>query len=144
MSDRPSLQLRACSYQDIGKNTPVLNLDQIEYFLWIALDPEITSRCYFYEAAELDKTDGPIQFPDTFEHVSPTWIKVRTDYINKSVGQHIYRLSFVDRDTDDCFSFFVSYIIQDDRPEKPYIYMNRKSEEPECNQKHNHAGEMQV
>lgn len=141
MSTLPVLQIDACEYKDIARNTPVLNLDQVEYYLWIHLGPEISSECYFYEAAELDKEHGPIIFPDSFVRKSPTWIKVKTDSLDKSPGLHIYRLSFVDRVTDDPFSLFFGYIIQDDNPDKPYIYMKRESDEVTCSYKHNHAGE---
>jgi len=140
MTDRPVLQLNACIYEDIAKNTRVFNLDQIEYYLWVRLGVDITSDCFMYEAAELDKVNGPIIFSDTFERKSPMWIRVRTDNLNKEIGLHIYRLSFVDTVSDDTFSLFFGYIIQDDNPAKPYVYMDR-DEDVGCDQKHNHAGE---
>ena len=44
-------------------------------------------------------------------------------YLNLKSGKHTYRLMFVERYTDTDFSLYFSYIIQDDSPEKPYVYM---------------------
>lgn len=140
MADRPVLQLTACTYDKIASNTSVLNLDEMSYYMWIYTDPDVTSDCYFYEAAELDKENGPIIFADTFEQKGPSWIQVKTDFLDKEVGLHIYRLTFVDRITDDVFNLFFAYIIQDDNPDKPYVYMNR-SDNKGCDQKHDHVGE---
>ena len=120
------LRLDACPYREIGKHTPVLNHDEIPYHLFVMLNPEMTRDCTMYEVHELDKEDSPIIFPDTFMRVSPTWIRVITDHLNKKVGQHIYRMAFVDKITTDTFFLYFSYIIQDDNPNKPYIYMNRE------------------
>ena len=40
-----------------------------------------------------------------------------------------YKLMMVDRCTDTDFSLYISYFIQDNNPEKPYVYMHKDTSE---------------
>lgn len=127
MTQDKVMQLNASTYENLAKHSKVFNKATLEYHLWIYLDPEDIRNAYFIEAKEIGpNADNSKLFPDTFERQGQCWIRVNTEYIDTTAGKHTLKLSFVDRFTDDDFSLYVSYIIQDDDPEKPYVYMGQE------------------
>jgi len=120
--------LISCKYEDLPKYSKVFNLNTLNYHLWIYLDPDDMRDACFLGAEEIgpDANNSTI-FPDTFVRESQCWIRVNSGYINRKPGKHTLKLSFVNRYTDTDFSLYASYYIQDDNPEKPYVYMNPDS-----------------
>lgn len=128
MEFNPELILTASTFNDIAKNTKVISERSLDYFLWIYLDPTLVRDCYLFDVVEIDNECNNRTYPDVFKHDRLCWIKVKTDYISKKPGQHIYKLSFVNRYTDASFSLYVSYIMQTENADKSYIYMDRESD----------------
>lgn len=124
------MSLEACRYEDLAKYSKVFNSNASEYHLWIYLNPEDVRTAYFIEAKEIGpNADNSRIFPDTFERESQCWIRVNKNYIGTTPGKHTIKLSFVDRYTDTDFSLYVSYYMQVDDPEKPYVYMEEGKKE---------------
>lgn len=118
------MQLEACSYNDLPKYCKVFNTNCTEYHLWIYINPEVAREAYFIDAEEIGpNADNSRMFPNTFQRMSQCWIRANREYLNNSCGKHTVKLRFVNRYTDTDFSLYVSYIMQNDNPEKPYIYM---------------------
>lgn len=128
------MSLNACYYEDLAKNCKVFNADTCEYHLWIYLNPEDVRQAYFVGAEEIGpNADNSRIFPDTFKRESQCWIRVNKNYIGTTPGKHTIKLQFVDRYTDTDFSLYVSFHMQVDDPEKPYVYMKEPSKEVEYN-----------
>lgn len=125
---KPVIQLTACNYSDIGRNTPVLNKQQLDYYMYVYISPDVDRLATLFDVTEITGTYSAPALEGAFDKDSPCWIKVTTGLINLSPGKHTYKLSFVDTSDDSTFSQYVSYIIQDDNPYKPYIYMDRECE----------------
>lgn len=120
------ITLQACNYQDLPKYTKVFNTEQLEYHLWIYLNPEDVRGCYFDKAEEVGIDPALLHtYPDTFVRESECWIRVNMGYIDKGIGKHTLRLQFVEKATSTDFSLYVSFYIQDDHPDKPYVYMKK-------------------
>ena len=122
------LTLTSCKYSDLPKYSTVINVNEMDYFLWVYLNPEYVRDAYFLEAAELTNEEPVITFPDTFTRPSTSWIRMKTDNLNKKPGLHIYKFKFVVPSTDETFSLYANYVIQRSDVEKPYIYMKRTDE----------------
>ena len=124
------MQLESCKYDDLGKYSKVFNVNEIEYHLWIYLNPEDTRDAVFLKAYEC----GPNHWEDPtlplgiFERESVCWIRAVTASLNMEPGKHTYKIMMVDRYTDTDFSLYVSYYIQDDNVDKPYVYMKSSDE----------------
>lgn len=130
---RPVSQLQAVRYNELGSATPVWNLNQVNYYVWINLTPSYAQNAQVYEIAEVlgeDKQPNVLTL-NAFEHCSTCWIRVTAQMLNMKSGKHTYKLSFVDTCTNDTFFLFISYIIQDDNPDKPYVYMTPQVDQPE-------------
>lgn len=119
--------LTATSHGDMAKNNKVFNLAELDYFLYVRLEPPLSTAWYLYRIEEKQK-DGTLKempFDKTVKRESPTWLKFKTDFINKEIGLHIYKVTFVNTVTDVLASLWFSYTIQNDNPDKPYVYMTR-------------------
>ena len=117
--------LESCRYEDLAKHSKVFNVSVLNYHLWIYLNPEDVRDAYFLGAEEIGpNANNSTIYPDTFKRESQCWIRVNTGYIDQKIGKHTLKLSFVDRYTDTDFSLYASYFIQNDNPDKPYVYMN--------------------
>lgn len=126
MTQDTTLTLTSCKYSDLAKHSKVINVDELDYFLWIYLNPEYVRDSYFVCGSEMSNNPR-ITFHDTFTRPSTSWIRVKTSDLNKEIGLHTYKFLFADRITSDTFSLYANYIIQSDNQEKPYIYMKRDS-----------------
>lgn len=127
MIDDKITTLQSCSYDNLAKNCKVFNLSTLNYHLWIYLNPEDVRDAYFDKGEEIGKgADNSKIFKDTFVRDGQCWIRANMDFLNLTTGKHTYRLSFIDRYTDTDFSLYISYIIQNDDPERPYVYMKEE------------------
>ena len=122
-----SCNLVACAYNRINLNTYVINKNAIEYETWIKIPPEFGKECILYEVKEIVPNVKEFDFLNVIEHVCcKPWLKAISSHLNLDPGQHVYKLSFINKFSNDTNSLYVSYIIQDDTPDKPYIYMSRE------------------
>lgn len=129
------MMLEACKYDDLAKHTKVFNKNELEYHLWIYLNPEDVRDAYFDSAKEIGPdADNSRIYPDTFTRESQCWIRANTDWLSASPGKHTFKLSMIDRFTDTDFSLYVSFYIQDDNPEKPYVYMHKDEDGAEASE----------
>lgn len=120
--------LEASIYENLAKHSKVFNKNTLEYHMWIYLDPEDVRTAFFLGAEEIGpNADNSKIFPDTFTRENECWIRANTEYINTLPGKHTLKLKFVDRFTDTDFCLYASYYIQDDNPEKPYVYMHQEA-----------------
>ena len=122
----PIQAIEACTYQDLPKHTVVINILNLEYYLWVHI-PRFAKDCNLFQVDEIMPNTGELLKFQYFMHqeYKKPWIRITSKILNTEIGQHIYRLHFVHEFTKDVISLYFSYIIQNDDPCKPYIYMNR-------------------
>ena len=128
----PIIQLNACEYKDIASNTPVLNKDQLDYFIWILVSADVMARSCLYQVDEMLPDGARPAHPYAIVPDLNCWLKGTSCFMNTEVGQHIYKLMFVEKATNISFALYVSYIIQDSNASKPYIYMKRDEDKRCC------------
>lgn len=129
----PTMFLSCESYQNLPLVTKVLNSKNIPYKLPVFLGNMSIQDCTVYEISEM--ADEPVLVPFNGYEImcGKPWIDIESDYINQSEGQHIYKVSMINKYSQDVFDLFFSYIVQNDNPDKPYIYMKRNGDNSEGN-----------
>lgn len=134
----PVFQLYADTHENLPKVNKVINLKMFEYYLWVRLPENVARRFQFYQ---LDDISGPkVKFVDTNlcyhrEGYRP-WLRFNSGIFDRAVGKHVYRLGMIDVATHDTCYLYISYIIQSDSIDKPYVYMERpEGSQCACNQK---------
>lgn len=123
-------------HNHVFENVKVFNKNTVEYFIYLHIPENLARDCELYEIEDLDHVDVLIEFRDLVQrHCRKPWLRVESRLLDLSCGQHTYRFGFVNTVTDDVFSLYISYCIQDDNPDKPYIYMDGKEDNDDgiCN-----------
>ena len=118
--------LKAVSYAQIASATKVFNSKTTEYYLWVELPVDHVRDFKVYEILDLGsdcccKKELNHEF---YHRESNKYLKLTFEVLDHSIGKHIYQLKLISP-LDDVISLYISYIIQDDNPDKPYIYMDR-------------------
>lgn len=131
----PVQKLEAVLYKDLSANTQVINLLHFEYEIWVHL-PSFCQGCRLFQIDQFLPNLGEDLEMLTSVKQEPCkpWVRVTSNLLNKDVGQHIYRLYFINSRTEDIFSLYISYIVQNDNPEKPYVYMDEARKQLESNE----------
>lgn len=110
----------------VYSNVPVINLKYIDYFIWFKL-PTISNNTKLLQIDEISNNRFDISFDsDNVTKENKLWIKVKYNFLDLSVGQHTYKFSVLNLNSNDIESYYFSYIIQSDNPDRPYNYMRRK------------------
>lgn len=82
---------------------------------------QIDQVCPKYEKLDvLDKVDTSPNRP---------WILVDSFIFDFSIGMHKYRIHMVNKHTNDVIELYFGYIVQNDEPDRPYIYMEELAKE---------------
>lgn len=110
---------------DLMNYTRVYNLKDVSDVFCIKLPDDFPRHLDLSEIYYLN-TDEVLDFEDYVsrqEH--QPWIDINKSLLDLSIGRHIYRLSFVEEGSIFAISCWFGYIIQDNHPEQPYVYMDR-------------------
>lgn len=119
----PVCKIDACEYNQLNRHTQVFNINSIEYFMYIYLPPELVKNLQLFQVDKISPDKFEIPIVGFIDKDHSCWLKVKSEILSKSAGQHVYKLSFIDSCSRDIVPLYFSYIIQDDNPNKPYIYM---------------------
>lgn len=124
--------IQSSQLSDLPLNTRIYNSKDFDEIVCIKLPPELPRDMSLAEIYNLNASED-VDFADkvTRDEHKP-WIDIDSSILDLTAGQHTYRLTFKKVDWKLTATCWFSYIIQDNNPEKPYIYMNRgeNSEEP--------------
>ena len=108
----------------------VLNKQTLNAFVYIEIPAYIAQSCVLYAVSEVCPKFVAIpnytEFVSIHEDKSYPWLDIKSDGLNHSIGLHVYELEYVNPETNATFSLYFSYIMQDNDPSKPYIYMDRE------------------
>lgn len=125
----PVFSLKASKYDKVSLHSEVLNDNQIAHELHLQIPVQIAHTCELHKLEELGDTVTEVSDESWKRDDNRIWYQIKTSYLNMSVGHHLYKLSFINRVTDDTMFLYFAYTIQSNNPEKPYIYVNRADKE---------------
>ena len=105
--------------------TVMYNNKDISEIVCVKLPPEMPRDMDLIEIYNLNASED-IDFTDktTREEHKP-WIDIDSSILDLTAGQHVYRMTFAKPDCKLKATCWFCYIVQDNNPEKPYIYMKR-------------------
>lgn len=121
----PIFSLDAVIHRDLYKATPYISIHDMEYYLWVRVDPEIARGYSLYGLDEVDSEKKyDLNLEDFCSHEpNRPWYKFNSMLLNRDPGKHVYRMHFVNTLDDNTTSLYFSYHVQREDTEKPYVYM---------------------
>lgn len=123
--------IQSSQLSDLPLNTRIYNSKDFDEIVCIKLPPELPRDMSLAEIYNLNASED-VDFADnvTRDEHKP-WIDIDSSILDLTAGQHTYRLTFKKVDWKLTATCWFSYIIQDNNPEKPYIYMDREENSEE-------------
>ena len=113
----------------LSSNTKVFNIQNFADTVCVKL-PDDFPRDFELVGMYNLESDKTIDFEDYVEQLPyKPWVDIKKTVLSTEIGQHTYRLDFMQHGFTIGATCWFSYIIQDGHPEKPYVYMKR--EDPE-------------
>lgn len=129
----PYSLLIACEYDKININTKIFNKDALGSGVWINL-PAYFSCFAISKIIDISKQkyeEVPFDASTVMQDYPHPWIRIDTSILDLVSGMHVYKLVFEPIPKNGMSdSIYISYIIQDDNPETPYIYMPDRGNPP--------------
>ena len=110
---------------NVYSNVPVINKNCIDYYFWFKL-PDTLKNANLIQIDCISDNYFDVCFKYSVARKNKLWLKAIYSFLKLEIGQHTYKFSFMNPDTEDIESYYFSYIIQSNDPEKPYIYMHKK------------------
>ena len=131
-----AFELDAVPHKDVALYSKVFSAQEVEYFLFVRVSAEIAHHFTLYQVDEI-RDDAEFVCPkDLWEHdPGRMWYRFNSAKLNMETGYHTYRLSFVNTYTNDTMILYIAYVIQNNNPDKPYMYMNKENRRCNCNGK---------
>ena len=117
--------IQSSQLSDLPLNTKIYNKEDFSEVVCVRLPDKFPRRMELMEIYNLDAQED-LDFADqTTRDEHKPWIDISSSILDTNVGQHTYRMTFYNLGGKLKATCWFSYIIQDNHPEKPYIYMNR-------------------
>lgn len=122
----PSFRLNAVTHDKLSSQTKVFNLKEVDYHLFIRVPDNVYKEYEMYQLDEVDSKVTRIIESSMIDHDRGNpWYRIIFDSLNKSIGLHTYKLCMVSTITNNTLNLYFGYVIQNDNPDRSYIYMNR-------------------
>lgn len=117
--------IQSSKLDQLPLNTKIYNSKDFSEVVCVKLPPQMPRDMDLTEIYNLEASED-VDFTDfvTRDEYRP-WIDIQSSILKTSVGQHTYRMTFVKDTAKLTATCWFSYIIQDNHPEKEYIYMKR-------------------
>lgn len=117
--------IQSSTLSKLPLNTVMYNALDFSETVCVKLPPEMPRDFDLIEILDMT-TEKPVDFRDfVLRDEHRPWIDIESKILDTTAGQHIYRMTFAKEDSRLNATCWFSYIIQDNNPEKPYIYMSR-------------------
>ena len=123
--------IQASQLSDLPLNTKIYNSKDFSEIVCVKLPPQMPRDMELSEIYNLNASED-VDFSDqvTRDENRP-WIDISSSILDLTPGQHTYRMTFRKSDCKLAATCWFCYIIQDNNPDKPYIYMDREENKEE-------------
>lgn len=111
------------SYDDAIRNALFLNKQTLGDTFYCRVPSEIFHDVELLSVCEVGHNN--ISQESITTSADNPWIDIASTAMNLEAGAHMYQFKFRNKRFGEEMSLYLYYNLQDDDPEKPYIYMNR-------------------
>lgn len=122
MKDENLFCLKASSYPELISNRRVFNLGEVNDILEVCFPHGIKS---IYEITHISNPEYEVDISIYIKPTCSCWKQIMKEGLCLTPGQHDYRVKYYDSVIRTTRYMYFGYIIQDNNPDKPYVYMSR-------------------
>ena len=125
--------IQSSQLSDLPLHTKIYNSKDFDETVCVKLPPQMPRDMDLIDLYNLNVAED-VDFADQVTRAEHRpWIDISSSILDLSIGQHVYRMTFQSANPDCKLkaTCWFSYIIQDNNPDKPYIYMKRDEDKKE-------------
>lgn len=129
----PYSLLIACEYDKININTKIFNKDALSSGVWVNLPPYVSALALksIIDISKQKYEEVEFSADTVMQDYPHPWVRIDAGILDLVSGMHIYKLVFEPiPENGYSESAYIAYIIQDDNPETPYVYMPDRGNPP--------------
>ena len=126
----PEFIIPAVTMKEVASHCVVFPISFVPEFVYVKLPAELvydSDIVGFYEIGPMHQHGTLVPETATREELKP-WLKIPSSSFGSDIGKQIYRITFQQRGTGRTFELYFSVNVQNDNPEKPYVYMKRDAQ----------------
>ena len=117
--------IQSSKLSEIPLHTVIYNAKDFSEVVCVKLPPQMPRDMQLIEIYNLNSSED-LDFTDfVTRNENRPWVDIQSSILDTTAGQHTYRMTFAKEEIKLTATCWFSYIIQDNNPEKPYIYMQR-------------------
>ena len=115
--------LKARMLQELHHSSKIFNVDKFGPTINVHCDMRGLELFRLLRVYNVDTDEDVAKYE--WDEAHRGWVTISPYYLDLEVGRHTYALEFINTATSDTVTRYFVYKIQDDHPDKPYIYMTR-------------------
>ena len=124
MNPNPNLYLETIYRDKISSVNKVFRRSEFDSIGYLPIHLNIDVRDYkFVSIYSLNPMNFRLFKEEYNMCLCRAWIDVPVTSLDLSTGYHLYTVQLVNIHTNDIANLYFSYTIQNDEPEKPYLYL---------------------
>lgn len=128
MNPNPNLYLETIYRDKISSVNKVFRRSEFDNIGYLPIHLNIDVRDYkFVSIYSLNPMNFRLFKEEYNMCLCRAWIDVPVTSLDLSIGYHLYTVQLVNIHTNDIANLYFSYTIQNDEPEKPYLYLKPSS-----------------
>ena len=121
--------VNAVTQQEVGHDSGLFNVDEISDVLHIKLPAYIIRDYSIYSLKQNTNQENVTDIAPYAKFIPyRRWIDIASSHLALTVGYHMYKLGFVNKQTNDVVYLYFAYRIQSNNPDRPYYYMGGLTE----------------
>ena len=117
--------IQSSQLSDIPLHTKIYNSKDFSEIVCVKLPPQMPRSMELAEIYNLNSQEDVDYTDQVTRDEHRPWIDISSSILDLTPGQHTYRMTFKNIGGRLNATCWFSYIIQENDPEKPYIYMKR-------------------
>lgn len=117
------------NYNEAIIHSEVINVGELQDSIWLKLPDDMAKYLTLTGVSSIGFENNGTSIDITGKVTRVTnriWIEIDKSVFSFDTGFHMYQLVFDDSGTGSILNLYFCYHIQDNRPDKDYIYMNRE------------------
>ena len=110
-------------------HSEVINVSELQDSIWLRLPDDLAKYLTLSSVNSIGFENNGTQIDITDKYTRDTnrvWIEIHKSVFSLEPGFHMYQLVFDDSGTGSVLNLYFCYHIQDNKPNKDYVYMNRE------------------
>ena len=117
------------NYNEAIIHSEVINVGELQDSIWLKLPDDMAKYLTLSSVNSIgfENNGTSIDITDKVTRITNRiWIEIDKSVFSFDPGFHMYQLVFDDSGTGSTLSLYFCYHIQDNKPKKDYIYMDRE------------------